>query len=255
MNVFRVTIQAFIMGDTDPREWSQDALMCYLIDHQKAVAVSECVKLVPECAAVPAIEHQRKERKETDRKAKNKKTKRSIKSPRSVSLAMNRFTLDRNGRIRTPSEESSNGSLVVHHANGKHEFYDASTGDYYISNRPYRFRKGTGEVEFEYRSHQYIGIAQRKDIGTFESIRRKKGWQGIKVYLTKIESGVVSKESYAIQKMNQKVREEIANKIGSSESDVNNDTDTARNHMLAQYGVVRFDKNGKVKQPKQAAEQ
>ena len=218
MNVFKVTIQAFIMDDTDPRKWSQDDLMSYLIDHQKAVALSECVKLVPECVAVPAIKHQRKERKETDCKAKNKKTK---------------------GR---PSEESSNGSLVVHHANGRHEFYDASTNKYFVNSRVYRFREGTGEIEFEYKSHQYIGIAQRKYIGTFESVKRKNRSPGLKVYLTKLESDIVAKESYERKNIAIKLREEIVNGLDSSEPDVNN-------------GVVRFDNYGNVKSLEHAEKQ
>jgi len=257
MRVYKLTLQSIVLGDISPDEWSRDALIEYLMDHpDMLIGVSSTVltsegtptprpdpKPEPEpdlepvvgWAAVSPIQSSGlNPQEDSNAKPTNCPLLTDIFTPPDRSVWSHRrtsFSRDKSGKIRQPSEKSRNGSKVVHRANGQHEFYDTTIKVFYESTRRYRFRRGTGEIEFEYTSHDYLSKAAK--YGILSSTKRERGKPSRpSVWLTRIES-------YNIKKLTQAVRLQRADLKAKNEESLAADTGGPT--------VVRFDLKGRVK--------
>mgnify|MGYP003653077615 FL=1 len=142
MRVFQVTLTSIVFGKDDPSGWPKDKVLEHLIDNPGMIGSIQSVRMAPQGAVVDE-----KPVSPTRRVAAQKKN----QTP-SVAWGQN---------------VTSNGSVVWFGRGGSHRFYDAATDERYRSTKKYRIRKKTGEFEFRYTSHDYIGAAKDGDFGSF----------------------------------------------------------------------------------------
>lgn len=147
MKIYTVNIQAIVAGSNDPSEWSMDGLIEYIMDNPKFVVNVESTLLTPSEEVVNTKQEIALVKEEPEFED---------------SVEHIPFVNEPDGELIV----SSNGSEVTERKSGIHLFYDADIKEHYSTNKTYRFRRKTGEVEFVYRSNDYRAKAKKYNLGT-----------------------------------------------------------------------------------------
>ena len=164
MRVFQVTLTSIVFGKDDPSGWPKDKVLEHLIDNPGMIGSIQSVRMAPQGAVV-------------DEKP--------VSSTSRVTAKKERPPIRIAPGVRAPSVTTSNGSLVWFGPRDSHLFYDAATNERYESSKKYRVRKKTGEFEFRYTSHDYLGEAKKRGFGSFGKYGNRKC-----VWLTRLEAAV-----------------------------------------------------------------
>ena len=164
MRVFQVTLTSIVFGKDDPSGWPKDKVLEYLIDNPGMIGSIQSVRMAPQGAVV-------------DEKP--------VSSTSRVAAKKERPPIRIAPGVRAPSVTTSNGSLVWFGPRDSHLFYDAATNERYESSKKYRVRKKTGEFEFRYTSHDYLGEAKKRGFGSFGKYGNRKC-----VWLTRPQSSM-----------------------------------------------------------------
>ena len=183
MKIYTVNIQAIVAGSNDPSEWSMDGLIEYIMDNPKFVVNVESTLLTPSEEVVNTKQEIALVKEEPEFED---------------SVEHIPFVNEPDGELIV----SINGSEVTERKSGIHLFYDADIKEHYSTNKTYRFRRKTGEVEFVYRSNDYRAKAKKYNLGTPGLVvDRKSGDKRPRqiVYLTKRESRFITEKVYRIK--------------------------------------------------------
>lgn len=208
MKIYSITIQSVVFGKSNPLSWSMDEVLEYLMDRPDMVGDLSVSELITSELASMQVQKTAKHQPPQEVAAPSLVTL-EAEEPKDVPVrkrVKRCFSLDWRGQEHRPSAVSSNGSKVVHHANGSHEFYDADVDEYYSTATKYRFRQSTGQLEFEYRSHDYLFLSKSSGVGTRHKGKTRTGKGTDVVYLTKREARVIRKAVYDKRDINLKNR-------------------------------------------------